>query len=353
MSIFRKIASFISMCLCALVASAQVPVGFRQVEVADSQSTGRAMRVALWYPVEKGAALPEPRNVAGNRVFEGVLVHPDARSEPGAHPVVLMSHGTLGHWGNQAWLAHALAQRGYVVAAPNHPGTSFFDKRRDQMQALWHRPADLSRVLDALLANPQWAGQVRPDNVAAIGHSLGAWTALVLAGGQFNASQFASDCRQQASDNASCSTFDELGVRQHPDHGRLLDTMRADPRIRAAVLLDIGAARGFTAKSLASLRTPVLLVAAGQPNPTLPEEKESRAIYAWMPRVGTEYARIAGATHFTFIGLCTPQGASLLAQETPDESFVCKDGTGSQRVDLHSQVVQDVTRFLAKHLSAR
>jgi predicted dienelactone hydrolase len=352
MSTFRRIVFSLIMCVGALAARAQAPVGYKQVQVADTASNGRAMRVALWYPAQQGAALAAPRMVAGNRVFEGVAVHADAPSETGIHPVVLMSHGTFGHSGNQAWLAHALAQRGYVVAAPNHPGTSFFDKRPDQMKALWHRPADLSRVLDALLANPQWAGRVRPDQAAVAGHSLGGWTALVLAGGRFDASQFASDCKRQAADYAPCTTFDELGVRQHPDHRRLLDAMPVDPRIRAAILLDIGAARGFTAGSLASLKTPVLLVAAGQPNPTLPEEKESRALYEGMPRAGTEYARLAGATHFTFIGLCTPRGASLLAQETPDESFVCKDGTGHNRVDLHRQVIQDVTRFLAKHLPA-
>ncbi len=276
MSVLKKISfSFIS-CLWMLAASAQSPVGFKEVEIADTLGTGRALHVALWYPAQsRSTTTLQATQVASNRVFAGVSVFVDAPAQAGMHTVVLVSHGTFGHWGNQAWLAHALAQRGYVVAAPSHPGSSYMDKRPDQMQALWQRPSDLSRVLDAVNANPQWAGTVVPDRAAVAGHSLGAWTALVLAGGRFSTAQFAADCQLQAADYAPCAVFREFGVAKHPNHDRLLGEMKADPRIRVAVLLDIGAARGFTANSLSTLATPVLLIGAGQPNAQLPQAKET------------------------------------------------------------------------------
>ena len=66
------------------------------------------------------------------------------------------------------WLAHALARQGHVVAAPNHPGTTLRDRRPEQMRALWMRPNDLTRVLDALIAHPEWAGPVAPGQAAVV-----------------------------------------------------------------------------------------------------------------------------------------------------------------------------------------
>ena len=45
------------------------------------------------------------------------------------------------------------------------------------------------------------------------------------------------------------------------------------------VLLDIGLARGFTDTSLAALQTPVLIIAAGQPDPVQPQDKESQVVF--------------------------------------------------------------------------
>lgn len=52
------------------------------------------------------------------------------------------------------WLAPELAQQGYIVAAPDHPGTTTFNKDADQAAKLWERPHDLSRVIDVLTTDP-------------------------------------------------------------------------------------------------------------------------------------------------------------------------------------------------------
>lgn len=58
------------------------------------------------------------------------------------------------------WLAPELAQQGYIVAAPDHPGTTTFNKDADQAAKLWERPHDLSRVIDVLTTDPKLAGKV-------------------------------------------------------------------------------------------------------------------------------------------------------------------------------------------------
>lgn len=55
---------------------------------------------------------------------------------------------------------------------------------------LWLRPNDISRVITALQEKPDIAGNTASDRVAVVGHSLGGWTALAIAGARFNAEQF-------------------------------------------------------------------------------------------------------------------------------------------------------------------
>lgn len=74
------------------------------------------------------------------------------------------------------WLATELAQQGYIVAAPDHPGTTTFNKDADQAAKLWGRPHDLSRVIDVLTTDPKLVGKVDIRRIAAIRHSLGGWT---------------------------------------------------------------------------------------------------------------------------------------------------------------------------------
>lgn len=341
-------------CLALSHATAQTPVGFKQVRLEDAQGTGRPLDVALWYPALPEACPPEQvKQVGGNRIFEGVDVCADAPAPAGTRTAVLLSHGLFGHWGSQAWLAHALARRGHVVAAPNHPGTTLRDRRPEQMRALWLRPNDLTRVLDALIVHPEWAGPVVPGQAAVIGHSLGGWTALSMAGGIFSTARFTTDCAQQPAGYASCAVWRLSGIEQHPDHARLLDGSHGDPRIAAAVLLDTGLARGFTATSLAALKTPVLIVAAGQPDPVQPQEKESRVAFERLPPSTTEYRLHAGASHFSYLGSCRPDATALLAQGAPEERLVCLDGPGQDRTSLHRQTVEDVGGFLTRHLSVR
>ncbi len=117
----------------------------------------------------------------------------------GPHPLVLFSHGMGGCKTQSSRLMRSLAREGMLVAAPDHadkgarcpeqvpgageimhaieragpPGPSFFEQRRKDMEDLRTGIAQdtaLSRAVDA-------------SRVALIGHSLGGYTVLGLAGG--------------------------------------------------------------------------------------------------------------------------------------------------------------------------
>jgi predicted dienelactone hydrolase len=142
----------------------------------------------------------------------------DAPVLEGRHPLVLYSHAATGSGHSMAFLAERMASRGTVVAAPDYPDAHFAARIRApvdgspaelQRQVDWiedlqarqlnsggrtyrrerlaYRPQVAARTIDRLLeldADPAspFHGRVDGERVAAVGHSFGAWTSLLLAG---------------------------------------------------------------------------------------------------------------------------------------------------------------------------
>ena len=158
------------------------------------------------------------------------------------HPLVVLSHGMYGLRFNQTWLATRLAQAGYVVVAMNHPGTSAFSKDRDLSRQLWERPADITRAIDAVLADPDLASAIDPNQIFAIGHSLGVFTVLETAGARFDVDQMLSQCGGNMK-AVACNAFDMLGIAS--DDRAQLGADLSEPRIKAIVALDPGGTMGF------------------------------------------------------------------------------------------------------------
>jgi predicted dienelactone hydrolase len=145
----------------------------------------------------RGAVIASPDEVvqlAGRNV---AIWRPSGSAGP--HPLVLFSHGAGGCNTQSTYLMHALASAGMLVAAPDHAadkgtscpnsrprldelprdlmnpnawGPTFHDDRRDDLQAL----------REALEDDPTYAGLIDPERVVLVGHSLGGYTALGLAG---------------------------------------------------------------------------------------------------------------------------------------------------------------------------
>lgn len=317
------------------------PVGFK--EIALNQDPGRPLNAALWYPAsEQGQA----RLVADNPVFYGESVVLNGTPASGQYPLVLLSHGYGGTWRNQSWLAVELASHGYIVAAPNHPGTTALNRDAQQAAALWARPNDLSRVIDAVTADAALAGEVNRQKIAAIGHSLGGWTVLALAGGMFDTARFKKECRRYPVLNA-CTLVATLGLENHA-----LEKSLEDPRIKAVVSLDAGLVRGFTPLSLAAVHLPVLIIAAGTDVGDMPVELESGYLKKAIPPASLTYVEIPDAMHFSFLQRCKPGAADILDGENQGEGILCKDGGTRSREEIHRQVAAIVTGFLASHLKA-
>lgn len=320
-------------------------VGFRRLSLVEMPE--RPLEAAVWYPTS--ASGPETL-IGDNAALVGESVIVDATPATGRHRLVVLSHGFGGNLGNQAWLAVTLARQGYVVAAVNHPGTTSRDLKADVGARLWERPRDLSRLIDRITRDPAYG--VDTDKVGVIGHSLGGWTAMALAGARFDPARFAADCKVQAQ-LAACEIFGQLEAGSTPNARALLAGNLADSRVGAAVVLDLGLARGFTPESLAALKVPVLVMSAGEGDPHVPAALESRYIAGHLPFAIGRYMALDGATHFTFLPLCKPGAVALLEAERRGEGRICEDGTAAEgRVALHARVTDAVLHFLNSELGA-
>lgn len=170
------------------LAPPRFPTGHASTVVVDERRDGRQLAVDVWYP----AVAPSDEPTAYD-LFAGVGFTAHATEQapplPGAHPVVVWSHGRTGTRTSYVLLCEGLAAQGYAVVASDHPGDTLGDwltgAASDDATNEADRVADVGRLLDHLADGGlgEAAGGLRPDTdrVAVAGHSYGGWTALASA----------------------------------------------------------------------------------------------------------------------------------------------------------------------------
>lgn len=314
-------------------------VGFTQITLTDDPN--RPLNTAIWYPTSDKS---DTTLIGDNPAFIGTQVIKDAQIQSGTFPVILLSHGYRGNWRNQNWLATKLASRGYIVAAADHPGTTSFDQSPEQAAKWWERPRDVSRMLDYLLSETSWKQSANADNITAIGHSLGGWTVMQLAGARIDRQTFEANCLNYPNPR-TCGLSEELGLSKvqakEPSNKDL-----SDPRIQRVVSLDLGLARSFSVNSLEDINKPTLILAAGIDIGDLPQALESGYIAEHIPLNSRHYKVYKKATHFSFIQSCKTGAIAMLNEEVQGDGIICKDDIGTSRDQLHKLFFNDIANFL-------
>lgn len=353
--------TLILLSLSKVVSATQV--GFSQFQLSDNPE--RPLQLTLWYPTSGSDTQLSPYNptsdklistlIADNIAFKGTQVIKDApilsltqsKLTQGKRPLVLLSHGYRGSWRNLNWLANKLVKKGYIVAAPDHPGTTTFNTNALHASQWWQRPNDLKRVIDYLLNDVIWQEEIDKNEISAIGHSLGGWSVMQLVGAQFNRAEYLAACNTFARFR-SCQIKDELGLSQS-QQGEPKVSQGLDKRIKKAVILDLGLARSFSKTSLNSIKAPVLILSAGIDIGDLPQAMESGFLAEHIPTVTRRYKIYEQATHFSFMQLCKPGAMAILEEEAPGDGIICKDGKTTNRETLHKKMFDDVYSFLINH----
>jgi predicted dienelactone hydrolase len=271
-------------------------VGYRVLQVSATDALGKRTTtdVAVWYPTSDEEA-PFSYEYGENSIRTRLAR--DGRVASGRFPVVVFSHGATGSGLTSAFVTETLARHGFIVAAVDHtdevylarirPEASPQRQRGQAVRALtyaakvrnkWlgdeavahreelsYRPAQVRAAIDLLVSPPKgspFEGHADADKVAVMGHSFGAWTAMVVAG----------------------------AVKPY-----------ADPRVRAAVTLSAPVnGTVFSPKEVAQIKVPFMLFFGST------EVRQGRGddrTHFYDHLSGPKYmVEIDGAVHTTFSG---------------------------------------------------
>ncbi len=331
---------FCSLLLTAAQAMA-AQAGWRQMTIPGTTADPAPIVAALYYPTQAAA-----RSIAMGPF--NVNVAPRAAPEAKVKGLILLSHGTGGTELGHSSLAEALAQSGYLVAALRHPGDNWQDMslRKGSLERyVAERPRQASRVIDALLNDPEWKDRIDSDakgpRVGAVGHSAGGYTVLALAGGRAEPSRFDTHCNAaRAADPIFCSTGKASAPGTSPAAAAPAPPSLADPRVRAVVAMaPMGAL--FNAASLAQIRIPVALYEAQQDRFLVPRF-HAQWVAAHVP--GVEVHKVPNAGHFAF-------------SDTPTMAIPSEDGdiganpTSFDRAAFLSRLQRELPAFFDKALN--
>jgi predicted dienelactone hydrolase len=130
-----------------------------------------------------------------------IWVPPDFQTAEGPWPLVVFSHGYGGCAVQSVFLTQYLADHGYIVAAPDHKdarpckrGMGREQMERELSERAFRQPEtwsdetyrgrqeDVVFSIDSMMDDPYYKDRIDANKIAVMGHSLGGYTALGLAG---------------------------------------------------------------------------------------------------------------------------------------------------------------------------
>lgn len=302
--------------------------------------------------------LPLP---AGARELPGrdgdgpVTVFPPQAGTAGNGGLIVLSHGSGGNPRVHADLIRALRAAGYTVAMPEHHADNTRDPSNPGPDSWKRRPAEVSRAIDVVAADPVLAAGLKLDRVGMFGMSAGGHTALSLAGGAWSPARFRRHCDEDLdADFQSCvglitrlkgNSLDGLKrwVARRIIAWRFSDETRythTDPRV-AAVAAAVPVAADFDMVTLATPRVPLALLTAGRDAWLVPRFHSGRVLAACLPRC-EHLADLPEAGHGAYLSPLPPGLNGLIGDLLDDPPGF--DRSALPAVDLR------IVDFFNRHL---
>ncbi len=317
-------------------------VGFSRIVANDPM--GGEMRVSLWYPATQ---------VSGT-VRVGPFAFPatrDAEPAKGPRGLVVISHGTAGSDLGHRNIAIALAEAGFIVAAPLHPRDNYEDSsgvgHRIVMEG---RPRQITSTVDALLASPPWRVRIDSKRIGIFGFSLGGYTALAVLGAKPELSNIIDHCLMTPAD-----PFCDIGGNLADSISRLIEQEYREPtgdlsdsRFCAAAIAD-PVAVPFSNEAIAGIDARYIRMWRPEvQNLLLAEAHASRVVRQLNTRSRadvTEEIVVPGAQHYSFLAPFPQRVRANL----PDE--LTRDSPDFSRVQFQERFASEVAAFLSTSLA--
>lgn len=297
------------------------PVGFQRLAIADPGHSPIA--AGVWYPTnaKPGFMLlgTGGQRVAANGPVDGNRL-----------PLIIFSHGTAASAGSHADTAIALAEKGFIVIAPTHPGDTF-EAASDIEPWLMNRARHVRMTIDAALTTWKDRKHVDPNRIGIFGFSAGATTALIDIGAKPELGRIWTQCTSKPEFICKTTT-----PQRYKDHSPI--AWPSDSRIRAAVLAAPGLGFTLAPADLSGVSVPVQLW-GGTADETVPVATNA-AYLAGLLGQKAEMHAVPGAAHFSFLMPCGLLGPTEL----------CKDPKGFDRAAFHQQFNADVVTFFRSKL---
>ncbi len=312
------------------------PVGISTIVIPHGDGTND-VTAEVWYPAAEVSA------TLGTYALLDIIEIPaggyrDVKPAADA-PLLLVafSHG----FGAVRWQNYSMAERlasfGYVVVAPDHPGTTVAELSNYGHAApfIIHRPGTVVAAADAVWHGAVPGLQPRGDTYAVIGHSLGALTSLVMGGGTISTSQYAAECAK-AKHDAGCDIIGPMDVTP----GDLAQVAPPDPRIQAMVVQNPAGTYAFVDGSLAHL--PNALIMSGDRDDAFYHSGAEAAFAA--SEAGTAFVTYLGGGHNGPTDICDFPAAKAVAAD-------CQGPAGGFAVqsEVRDASIRHVVAWLGVH----
>ncbi len=274
-------------------------IGIRNYEF---EIDGRPVPVAIWYPaIDKGEGLFDYNKLTKGSAY--VNATPDRTKAP--YPLIVFSHGMGGCGYQSVFYVENLARAGFVVSAMDHKDAGMCVMKgkpkvsvgkvllaflkgggnlsktvillfKDQVRDIdfTYRPRELKWLIDRLLelnqTDPMLKGLIDPEKIGASGHSLGGFTTLAIAGGEFDCespekynSKLCERVKEALSHRENLSP-EEMALARVPEVVCCLEQYKGkkisfkDPRVKA--ILPLGPAVFFPEGAFQEVSIPVMII---------------------------------------------------------------------------------------------
>ena len=270
----------------------------------------------VFYPTQ---AVAEPTNFGPYRLDVAMK----APIIPGNNRLILISHGSGGSPLVYRSLAMHLVQQGFVVACPEHPHNNRNNNDWEgTLHNLEHRPRHLKLALDTAFGYRNLAVNLARcaalNQVVIIGHSMGGYSALALAGGSPHTKN------------------------QQPTIAAQFVAVEPDPRVAALALL-APASVWFAAPGNINKVTAATLMVGGAKDTQGPEWQLTALQGLFAPGVLRERHQEPEAGHYSFL---SPFPASMV-----QPGFApAEDPPGFDRPAFLERLNQRISNFFDEQL---
>ncbi len=239
-------------------------------------------------------------------------------------PVIVISHGLGSGRTSFKYFAEHLASHGFVVAIPEHPGSSerqisaLLEGKADDVsnpREFIDRPLDVSYLLDELTRLNQtdgpFKGRININQVGVMGQSFGGYTALALVGAKINFASLQKGCDKSFAQSLNLSLLLQCQAQQLPKK----DYDFRDARVKAAIAVNPVTSSIFGVEGLKSIQAPVMMI-SGTSDSITPPLSEQIEPFTWLPNIEKRLILMDGATHFSTIDQLQPAERAFV---TPKE----------------------------------